>query len=337
MARSPDHPMRKLLIATHHRLDLWIAPEWFAERLRRDFPQLEIVRITGYDGMEKELPDTEIGFLFSLRPEQFKVARNLRWVHSPAAAVHQFLFPELVNSDVALTNAREVHGAVVAEQVMAMILALAKRIPEDVRNQQKHVWAQETLWVERRCPREIAGATLGLVGFGSIGRKVAQHASAMGMQVICVREHPDGPKPEHVHHVLPSSKLDEMLGLADYVVLTPPLTPATRGMISHKQLAKMKHDACLINVGRGPLIDEAALVEALRERRIGGAALDVFDKEPLPADSPFWDLDNLLITPHTAGMTEKLWERHFVQFSENLRRYLAGQPLLHLVDKKRGY
>ena len=329
--------MKKLLIVTHHRLDLWIAPEWFAERLRRDFPQLEIVRLTAYDGMENELPDTEIGFLFSLRPEQFKVARNLRWVHSPAAAVHQFLFPELVNSEVVLTNAREVHGPVVAEQVMAMILALAKRIPDDVCNQQKHVWAQEKLWLERECPREIAGATLGLVGLGSIGRNVARHAWAMGMRVVCVREHPDGPKPEHVHHVLPSSKLDEMLGLADYVVLTPPLTPTTRGMISHKQLASMKPDAYLINVGRGPLIDETALLEALRARRIGGAALDVFDKEPLPADSPFWDLDNLLITPHTAGMTEKLWERHFVQFSENLRRYLSGQPLLAVVNKKLGY
>jgi len=130
MTRSPDPLIRKLLIATHHRLDLWIAPEWFADRFRKAFPQLEVVRLTTYEGIEKQLAGADIAFTFSLRPEQFAQARSLRWIHSPAAAVHQFLFPELVNSDVILTNAREVHGPVVAEHVMALIFALAKRIPQ---------------------------------------------------------------------------------------------------------------------------------------------------------------------------------------------------------------
>jgi phosphoglycerate dehydrogenase-like enzyme len=327
----------KVLIVTYHRLDLWIAPQWFVERLRKEFPQCEVVRLTSYDGIDGELADAEILLTQSLRPEQFRVARKLRWIHSPAAAVHQFLFAELVNSDVILTNAREVHGPVVAEHVIALMFALAKRIPEDVRNQQKHVWAQEQLWRQGKCPREVAGGTVGLVGLGSIGRNVAKRASGLGMNVIAVREHPERPKPEFVDEVLPTTSLNEMLGRSDYVVLSPPLTPATRGMIGRDQFAAMKSDGYLINVGRGPLIDEAALQEALREHKIAGAALDVFEKEPLPPDSPLWDLDDLLITPHTAGMTGKLWERHYVLFSENLRRYLGGEPLLAQVDKKLGY
>jgi phosphoglycerate dehydrogenase-like enzyme len=327
----------KLLIATYHRLDLWIAPEWFSERLSTEFPHLQVARFTSYEGIEKELADAEITFTFSLRPEQFGTARKLCWIHSPAAAVHQFLFPELVNSDVILTNAREVHGPVVAEHVMALIVALAKRIPDDVRYQQQHVWAQGIVWRGRPRPRELSGATLGLVGLGSIGRNVAKHAKALGMRVIAVREHEERKPRDFVDECLPSNRLSEMLGQADYIVLAIPVTPATKGMIGRKQLAKMKPDASLINVGRGPLIDEAALIDVLKQKKIGGAALDVFDQEPLPSDSPLWDLENLLITPHTAGMTDKLWTRHYELFSENLRRYLTHQPLLGLVDKKSGY
>jgi phosphoglycerate dehydrogenase-like enzyme len=351
MSLLSSHPTKKLLIATHHRLDLWIAPEWFAERLRKEFPDFQVVRMTTYDGIEEQLADADIAFTFSLRPEQFAQAKRLRWIHSPAAAVHQFLFPELVNSDVILTNAREVHGPVVAEHVLALIFALAKRIPQSVRFQQKHIWGQEILWEDHAAPAEIAGATLGLVGLGSIGRNVAKRASALGMKVIAVRHshfsqnqgemgHPTASetgKAEFVDEVLPSSRLDDMLARADYVVLAAPVTESTQGMIGREQLSKMKPDAYLVNVGRGPLIDETALIEALREKKIAGAALDVFDQEPLPPDSPFWDLENVLITPHTAGMTTKLWERHYTLFSENLRRFLTGQPLLATVDKKRGY
>jgi phosphoglycerate dehydrogenase-like enzyme len=327
----------KLLILTHHRLDLWIAPEWFAQKLKAEFPQIDTIQHNSYEGVDSELSDAEILFTFSLRPEQLQSARKLHWIHSPAAAVHQFMFPELVNSNVILTNARDVHGPVVAEHVMALIFALAKKIPEAVRMQQKHLWGQEIVWRGRPRPRELAGATLGLVGLGSIGRNVAKHAAAFGMRVIAVRQHPEKGTPEFVHEVLPSSRLDEMLSRADYVVLAAPVTTATGGMIGREQIAKMKADAYLINVGRGPLVDENALAEALRSKKIGGAALDVFDKEPLPSDSPLWDLENLLITPHTAGMTDRLWERHYVLFSENLWRYLNGQPLLALVDKKSGY
>lgn len=337
MTPSTNQPIKKLLILTHHRLDLWIAPDWFSDRIRKLDPQLEVVPLTTYEDIEDELRDTDIAFTASLRPEQFKLARRLRWIHSPAAAVHQLLFPELVASDVLLSNARDVHGPVVAEHVLGLMFAMAKKIPEAVRYQQKHVWAQGIVWSGRSRPRELAGATLGLVGLGSIGKHVARHASALGMHVIAVREHADREKPKLVDEVLLSSQLNEMLGRVDYLVLSPPVTPATRGMIARDQLARMKPESCLINVGRGPLINEDDLIVALREHQIAGAALDVFEKEPLPADSPLWDLENLLITPHTAGMTEKLWERHYVLFAENLRRFLSGEPMLGLVDKRQGY
>jgi phosphoglycerate dehydrogenase-like enzyme len=330
-------PKRKLLILTYHRLELWIAPVWFAERLRSEFPDLEVAQLNSYENVEQNIADVEILFGISIRPEQFMAARKLRWIHSQAAAVHQLMFPELVNSDVIITNARDVHGPVVAEQVIGMMFALAKRIPAAVRFQQKHVWGQDAMSSGRLRTRELAGATVGLVGLGSIGRKVAQHASSLGMRVIAVREHPEKEKPQYVEEVLPTSRLHDLLEQSDYVVLSAPVTSETTGMIGSRQLAAMKPHAFLLNVGRGPLINEAALIDVLRQHKIGGAALDVFDQEPLPPDSPLWDLEDLLVTPHTAGISEKMWERHYALLSDNLRRYLSGRPLLGLVDKHSGY
>lgn len=327
----------KLLIVIHHRLDLWNAPKWFGERLANEFPVLQVVQRNSYDGIEPELRDAEVIFTISLRPEQFIAARRLRWIQAPTAAVHQFLFPELINSDVVLTNATEVHGPVVAEHVIAMIFALAKKVPQAAVLQRQRVWGQETMWNKKPHLREIAGATLGLIGVGSIGRRVAKMASALGMRVIAVREQVQKGTPEGVETVFPTSDLNKLLSQSDYVVVAAPLIPATDGLIGTAQLAVMKPEACLINVGRGPQVEASALVEALRAHKIGGAALDVFDPEPLPADSPLWALDNLLITPHTAGLTEKLWYRHYELFSDNLRRYLAHQPLQYVVDKHRGY
>ena len=327
----------KLLILLHHRFDLWNAPEWVSERLRKDFPQLEVAHLSSYDGVEDHLQDAEIVIAWSLRPEQFKAARKLRWIHSPAAAVHQLIFPELVNSDVILTNSSQVHGPVVAEHVIALLFALAKRLPDAVRLQQKHSWGQETMWRGRPRPRELAGATLGLVGIGSIGREVAKRASALGMRVVATREHPEKGSPDNVEQIFPTSQIDALLFQSDYVILAAPLTSTTRNLMNSARFEKMKAEACVINVSRGPLVDQAALARALREKKIGGAALDVFDQEPLPSDSQLWDLENLLITPHTAAMTEKLWERHYKLIAENLRCYLAHKPLQAIVDKQKGY
>ena len=326
----------KILVVIHHRLDLWNAPAWFGETLRREF-SVEVVQRSSYEGIEPELQDAEVIFTLSLRPQQFEAARKLRWIHAPTAAVHQFMFPELINSDVVLTNSTEVHGPVVAEHVIALIFALAKKIPQAARLQRQKIWGQEAMWSEGNHLKEIAGATLGLIGVGSIGRRVARMASALGMRVIAVREHVEKGTPDGVEAVFPPDQLGELLGKSDYVVVAAPLLPATTRLIDATRLAMMKPSAVLINVGRGPQVDEAALAEALRSRQIAGAALDVFEHEPLPPDSPLWNLDGLLITPHTAGLTEKLWDRHYALFSENLRRYLLHQPLQYIVDKHKGY
>ena len=326
----------KIVIVIQHRLGLWNAPAWFGERLRHEF-RVEVVQRDSYEGIEADLPDVEVMFTLSLRSQQFEVAKRLRWIHAPTAAVHQFMFPELIDSDVVLTNSTEVHGPVVAEHVMALIFALAKKIPQAVLFQQKRLWGQEGMWNEGQHLKEIGGATLGLIGVGSIGRRVAQMASGLGMRVIAVREHVEKGRPEGVEAVFSPAQLGQLLGQSDYVVVAAPLLPATHRLMDASRLAMMKPDAFLINVGRGPQVDEAALADALRSHRIAGAALDVFEREPLPPDSPLWELDTLLITPHTAGLTEKLWDRHYALFSDNLRRYLSRQPLRSVVDKRKGY
>jgi phosphoglycerate dehydrogenase-like enzyme len=247
------------------------------------------------------------------------------------------MFPELVTSPVVITNARDVHGPVVAEHAIALVLAMAKRLPSAMRYQQQRRWSQEQLWRERPRPREVAGATLALVGLGSIGREVATRAAALGMRVLAVREHPEQGSAAGVAAMHGPAELDGVLAQADYVVLAAPVTQQTRALINADRLAHFRPDAVLVNVARGALVDEAALAEALAAGHIGGAALDVFSDEPLPADSPLWDLESVLITPHSAALTDNLWERHYTLLAENLRRYRSGLPLLGLVDKSRGY
>ena len=206
------------------------------------------------------------------------MSKKWRWIHAPATAVHQLLIPEVVDSHMVVTDAREVQGPMVAEHVIALVFALAKKIPQAVRLQQRRVSGQELIWNDRPKPCELAGATLGLIGLGSIGREVAGRASALGMRVIGVREHAERQKPPWIDEVFSSDRLDQMLAQSDYVMLAAPLTPATRGLPNAKRFTFMKPDACLINVGRGPLISNAALIEDLSERRIGGAGLDVFEQ-----------------------------------------------------------
>jgi phosphoglycerate dehydrogenase-like enzyme len=239
-------------------------------------------------------------------------------------------------SDVIVTNSSGVHGPVVAEHAIGLVLALAKRLPQAMQYHAEHKWAQDLLWHERPRPREIAGATVLVVGVGGIGSEFIRLARALGMKVIAVREDlsKGSAGADYLHS---SSEIDSLLPQADFVLLCTPVTPVTTGIMNAERLKRMKPDAYLINVARGPLIDEPALIDALKSRQIAGAALDVFTEEPLPADSPLWSVDNLLITPHSAAVTEKLWERHYELIVKNMNRFLAGKPLLNLVDKSRGY
>jgi phosphoglycerate dehydrogenase-like enzyme len=326
----------KILIVHYHPFELWHAPAWLRDRLQNEFPQVKFLQFPSDDRVREEIADTDVFIGWSLRPEQFVAAKKLRWIHSPAAAVHQLMFSELIRSNVVVTNSTGVHGPVVAEHAVAVLLALAKRLPQAMRYQAKKQWSQEQLWNQRPRPREVDGATVAVIGMGGIGGEFTRRAKGMGMRVLAVRENP-AKGAGGADQVFSSSQIDDVLPQADYVLLCTPVTSATTGLMNAARLKKMKPDSYLINVGRGPLVDEAALIEALKTNRIAGAALDVFVEEPLPKESPLWTLDNVLITPHTAAVTERLWERHFALIVENLKRFLAAQPLLNQVDKKRGY
>jgi phosphoglycerate dehydrogenase-like enzyme len=326
----------KILIVHYHPFELWHAPAWLRERLQAEFPQLKFLQLPNYDRVPEEIADTDVFIGWSMRPEQFVAAKKLKWIHSPAAAVHQLMFPEVVRSNVLVTNSTGVHGPVVAEHAIAVLLALAKRLPQAMRYQAQKKWSQEQLWQERPRPREVDGATVAVIGMGVIGSEFTRRAKALGMKVLAIRENP-GKGTGGADEVFGPRQIDEVLPRADYVLLCTPVTPATTRIMNRARLKKMKPDAYLINVARGTLVDEPDLLEALTNRTIAGAALDVFEEEPLPEQSPFWELDNVLITPHTAAVTERLWERHFHLIVENLNRFLAGKPLLYEVDKRRGY
>jgi phosphoglycerate dehydrogenase-like enzyme len=326
----------KLLIVLHHRFDLWQAPPWFAERLRRDFPQIEVVHLHEYDRINDEIADADIAIAWSLRGEQIAAAKKLKWIHSTATAVHFLMSDELRASKIAVTNARDVHGPVVAEHTLALIFALAKRLPQAVRYQQQTHWAQQDIWNATPRPRELKDATTTIVGLGGIGRPLAKMASSLGMRVIGVREHAERGC-EGVEKIYGFDRLEEALAYADFVVLALPVTPKTDHLMNAARLAKLKPDAYLINVGRGVLIDEAALIDALRRRSFGGAALDVTTEEPLPQDSPLWAMDNVFITPHIASLTEQMWERHYETFTQNLRRFLNNESLAWMVDTEKAY
>ncbi len=326
----------KLLIALYHRFQPWIAPQWFSERLRADFPQLEVVQLPDYDRITEEIADTDLAIAWSLRGDQITAAKKLRWIHSTAAAVHGLMTPELQASDIIVTNARAVHGPVVAEHAMSLVFAMAKRLPEAAKFQSQRHWAQQEICETVPRPRELKDATMVIVGFGSIGTSLAGLARALGMRVIGVRDHPEKGR-DGADAMYGFGDLNRALSEGDFVVLATPVTAKTHHLMNAERLEHLKSDAYLVNVGRGVLIDEEALQHALRANRLAGAALDVTTEEPLPPGSPLWTMENVLITPHTAGYAEKMWERHYVAYVENLRRYLAGKPLLWMVDKQAGY
>jgi phosphoglycerate dehydrogenase-like enzyme len=326
----------KIAILLHDQFEMWRPPAWFVERLRGDFPQVEVSCSATKRDDDQALRDADVMIGWALSPEQLRAAKSLRWVYSITAAVDQFLYPELVSSEITISNAGSVHGPVVAEHAIAMVLALAKRLPSAVRYQDRRKWAMEAMWNEQPRPREVRGATLLAIGLGSIGAEVAQMATALKIHVIGVREHPERGA-AGAHEVVGYEALDSGIRRADFVVLAAPLTPRTRHLIDARRLLLFKPGAFLVNVSRGALVDEAALVKALREHKIGGAALDVFEQEPLSRWSPLWKMPLVLITPHTAFLTENVWSRHYEVFTANLKRYMAGEVLEGVVDLKRGY
>jgi phosphoglycerate dehydrogenase-like enzyme len=326
----------KLLIALHHRFQPWIAPTWFSEKLQDDFSGLSIVQLPTYERLTEEIADADIAISWSIRGDQISTAKKLRWIHSTAAAVHGLMSPELLASDIIVTNARAVHGPTVAEHAMALVFAMAKRLPEAAKFQAQHHWAQKEICANPPRPVDLRDSTIAIIGFGSIGTALTALAKGVGMRVVAVREHPEKTSPR-ADASYGFDDLNRALSESDFVVLATPVTPKTRHLMNAERLAQLRPNAYIINVGRGVLIDEVALIRALGSYQFAGAALDVTADEPLPTDSPLWTMDNVFITPHTAGFAEKMWERHYENYSANLRRFLAGESLLWTVDKTAGY
>ena len=262
----------------------------------------------------------------------FGMCPNLRWVHSRSVGLERTLFPELMESPVTLTNGTGVFSASLGEFALAAILYFAKDFRRMVRNQQAGAWeAFDVL--------PVSGQTVGIIGYGDIGRAIAARVRPMGMTVLALKRHASSltaadPMAERIYQ--PEQRID-MISRCDYVVVAAPLTSETRGMITDPEFAAMKPTAVVINVGRGPVIDEAALVRALSSGRIKGAALDVFDEEPLPQGHPFYRLENVLLSPHCADHTPDWLDNAMRLFIAQFERFREGEPLLNVVDKKLGY
>jgi len=270
-------------------------------------------------------------------PEIFRSASQLEWIQAPSAGVGHLLFPDLVASPVILTNARGVHAEPMAEHVMAMMLALVRKIHRARDHQIKEQWAQDELWKEEPLLDEIGGRTLGIVGLGAIGQALALRARAFGMRVIGLRRHASGDLPAGVDEARGPDDLSWLLSQSDFVANCLPSTAKTKHLFDRAALAAMKPGAYLFNVGRGSTIDEAALVAALQAGRLAGAGLDVTDEEPLPPSSPLYRMPQVLLTFHIAGASRRFWDRAARLFEDNVERYLDGRPLLNVVDKKEGY
>ena len=251
-------------------------------------------------------------------------APELRWYHTVSAGVERLLIPELERPDIVLTNNSGAYDLAIAEHVVAMIFAAAKRLPASFAAQGRHDWHDDPH------ATDVRGSTLVVLGMGSIGGELAGIARALGMRVIGVRRSGgDG--------TVTPDRLVEVAAEADYLAVCAPLTAATQGLVSAEVIAAMRPGAWIINISRGAIVDEPALLAALKERRIAGAAIDAWWTEPLPKDSEWWDLPNVIVTPHTSHSSPSVRDRSIALIEENLRRFKSGEPLLNLVDLRLGY
>jgi len=297
----------------------------YARRIKQPRPVFTVTACSTPAEAELHVADAEILYAWNFPHHLLPRAKRLRWVQNMGAGVERFLIPELPKG-VALTRIAGIFGPWMAEYVLGWCLWHTQRTELFRAQQRESRWRQVD-------PLRLHGAELCIVGLGDIGRTIARAARGVGMHVSGVSQ--SGRKVPGVDRVYRARDLGKPLASADFVVLTVPLTPATRGLIGARELARMKPSAWLVNIGRGPLVDDSALLEALSGKRIGGAILDVFDEEPLPAGHPLWKLENVVITPHISGPSTP--DEIGPIFDDNLRRYLARRPLRYQVDRRRGY
>ena len=343
-----DVPLGERVVLVTARME----PQWL-ERLRKEWPKLRFEKRSPRadehipEELWREVEMLYMSYATSLpTPEQ---APHLRWVQLYSAGADYLFKRPLFQGDVTFTSASGVHAVNIAEYVLAVMLAWFHRLPNLLQWQQRGQWVSEKTRSSGLMPEELRGKTLGVVGYGSIGRQVARLAVAFGMRVLAMQrgtDHRDSgfqfADVGDLEGVLPAryyafDQLHVMLGECDVVLIAAPLTDQTRGMFNAAAFQAMKPEAFLVNIARGDLCNEHDLLQALQEQRIAGAALDVFQREPLPADSPFWHLPNVFISPHVSGLTPAYDDRAATIFAENLRRYMAGQPLYNVIDKAKGY
>ena len=305
---------------------LVIAPPEFAplDLLRREAPDVELSIGTDVESLRRSAETADAVLIApryaSILTELWREVGNARWIHTLAAGVESLPFDLLRRSDVVVTNSRGLYADALGEFAIAAMLWFAKDLGRLIRNQHERRW--EPYDVTR-----LEGQTVGIIGYGGIGHAVGRRAEALGMHVLTTRRRRE----------LGDPTIEEVIAESHYVVMCTPLTPSTRRLMSRERIAAMKSDAVFVNVGRAGTVDEEALLDALRNRRIRGAALDVFDVEPLPPEHPLWQLDNVLISPHTADHTPDAHERAMSFFIENLRRFRAGESLENVVDKIEQY
>jgi phosphoglycerate dehydrogenase-like enzyme len=329
-----------------------ISPAIDADRLRRlqsIADGVVLANATDEASAIEQIADAD-ALLGKITPPMLEAARQLRWVQSFTASLEHYLFPALVEHPCVLTNMRGLFSDVIADQVMGYVICFARNLHTYIRNQLERKWAPvggeaarvsfaagpgEVNPIDRQ-HQHLADMTLGIVGFGAIGAEVARRANGFEMRVVAIDPRRSECPPE-VEWLRPPDQLPALLAESDFVVVAAPHTPATAHMFGAEQFRQMKPSAILINVGRGAIVDLAALTEAIRQGQIGGAALDVFEVEPLPASHALWALPNVILTPHVAGYSPRIAERHFEVLRENLRRFAANEPLLNVVDKRAWY
>ncbi|HEX2664215.1 MAG TPA: D-2-hydroxyacid dehydrogenase [Candidatus Acidoferrum sp.] len=326
----------KLVICVWHPFTEWRPKPLVAEALRKRWPEMRVVHLPDYDTLPQELPDTDIFVGYSLRAKQLEDAKKLKWLHSTAAGVAQLMYPELRDSGILVTNPSGVFSVPMAEHTMGLLLALARNFPDSVRQQDRAIWSQQDLWDKPQHLAEVNGQVLLIVGYGSIGRELGKRAKAFEMRVWGVTRSGEGDG-NYAEKIFSAAQLPEALSEADYVVVAAPETADTKNLIGAKEIAKMKRGARLINVSRGSLVDEKDFISALEKGALGGAAIDVAETEPLPADSPLWRAPNLFITPHTSALSDRLWPRQTALLVELLERWFDGREMFNRVDLTRGY
>jgi len=309
--------------------------ERYLARLREQCPDAEYV-IAADDKSWQQARQQATAVIGGGAPsaEDLAAAPNLRWIQATSAGVEAFMTPELAGSDIVLTNFSGIHATNIADHVLALIFAFARDLKTLFARQDRREWPEGG---GELTTFEPSGQTLGIVGLGEIGEALALKAHGLGMRVWALQRHPFNPPPSIDRVLTGSDALNEMLGESDHVVLCLPLTDSTKHIIGREELAQMKPGAYLYNIGRGGLIDQKALIEALRKGTLAGAGLDVTDPEPLPADAPLWDAPNVLITGHNAAATPKLWERGIELVIDNVRRFLGDEELRNVVNTKAGY